>query len=85
VLDPHLVNLVAVIANSGSSDTVLIRCGSEVFYVLEVLDERERLVEPMEQFAPLLIVGGASESGGVVFKTIPFDQQQEHVWSLDAP
>jgi hypothetical protein len=53
--------------------------------VLKVLDERERLVEPMKQLAPLLIVGRASESNGVVLKAIPLDQQEEHIRSLDAP
>jgi hypothetical protein len=39
----------------------------------------------MKQLAPLLIVGRAPESNGVVLKAIPFDQQEEHIGSLEAP
>jgi hypothetical protein len=45
-----------------SVSAVLIGCGSPAFYLPEMLDERERLVEPMEQLAPVLIVGRASKS-----------------------
>lgn len=58
---------------------------SGALYLLKVLDEWERLVEPMKQLAPLLIVGRAPESNCVVFKAIPFDQQEEHIRSLEAP
>jgi hypothetical protein len=67
------------------SDYVVQLSDSPTFYLLEMLDKREGLVEPVEQIAPPLIVGRSSESDGVVFKTIPVDQQQEHIWSLDAP
>jgi hypothetical protein len=48
--------------------------GSRLFessYELEVFDPRERLVEVVEESAPLVIFGRAAKTFGVIFKALP--------------
>lgn len=41
-----------------------------------VLDDRERLVEVMEQRSPFLVLGRAPETFGVILETFPFNSEQ---------
>src|SRR5450830_936584 len=50
--------------------------GSGALNRVVVLHDGERVVEPVEQPAPLLILGRAAEAVRVVFQSFPLDQQQ---------
>lgn len=54
-------------------------------YGLKVFDDRERIVETVQEFAPLLVLRRSSESFGVVFKLGPLDQKEICAWSFQAP
>lgn len=47
-----------------------------------MLDERERVIEPVEQLAPLPVLLRLSEADGVVFKAIPLHEKQVGVSGL---
>lgn len=54
-------------------------------YSLEMPDVRERLVEAVEEPAPLLVLGGSPESDGVVLQGVPFHEQQVGPWRFEGP
>ena len=50
-----------------------------------MLDHRERFVEVVEDFPPLLIFRSASESLGVILQSFPSDEQEVPGAVFDAP
>ena len=58
------------------------RSGSRDRFV--VLDGRERVIEVVEQGAPLLVLGRPAEAFSVVLETVPLNEQQIALRVLDA-
>jgi hypothetical protein len=51
---------------------------------LEVFDGRERLVKVMEEQPPLVVFGRAAKAFGVIFESLPYDQQEVSGGRLEA-
>jgi hypothetical protein len=75
--DPHVV----IIPRKASTDPL---SDSSWKKLLVVLNHWERVVEVVKELTPLLVGVGMAEPLGVIFETIPLDQQQVSGRGLDA-